>query len=66
MGIYNVMKKLILNDNNKYENGNITKDEYVALKEEHQSKLDVFYACGRISKTQYDDLRDLFLRPEED
>ena len=53
---YTSMKRLITNENTKYNNGSITAEEYELWKETSQNKLDVFFACNRLTQTQYEEL----------
>lgn len=53
---YVSMKKLITNENNKYESGVITAEEYGLWKTNTQNKLDVFFACNRLTQAQYEEL----------
>lgn len=53
---YMSMKKLIVNENKKYENAAITAEEYNLWKENTQNKLDVFFACNRLTQSQYEEL----------
>ena len=53
---YISMKKLITNENNKYESGAITAEEYGLWKTNTQNKLDVFFACNRLTQAQYEEL----------
>ena len=53
---YMSMKKLIVNENKKYENAAITVEEYNLWKENTQNKLDVFFACNRLTQSQYEEL----------
>lgn len=53
---YTSMKRIITNENIKYNNGSITADEYELWKETSQNKLDVFFACNRLTQTQYEEL----------
>lgn len=58
---YSTMKKLILNANAKYQSGVWTEEEYNEYKQEQQNKLDVFYAKGRLTDSQYEELTGLWL-----
>lgn len=58
---YNTMKKLILNANAQYKNGFWTEEQYNEYKEVQQNKLDVFYAKGRLTEAQYEELTGLWL-----
>lgn len=53
---YATMKKLIVNENNKFNAGLVSEEEYSLWKESTANKLDVFLACGRITDKQYEDL----------
>ena len=53
---YVSMKKLIANENSKYESGVITAEEYGIWKTNTQNKLDVFFACNRMTQAQYEEL----------
>lgn len=58
---YTSMKKLITNQNIKYKNGSVTKQEYDLWKESTMTKLDVFLACNRVTVEQYEELVNMFL-----
>ena len=58
---YTTMKKLILNANAKLQSGAWTREEYDEYKETQQTKLDVFYAKGRLTESQYEELTGLWL-----
>ena len=53
---YTTMKKLIDNANAKRASGAWTEDEYSAYRESAQTKLDVFFAGGRLTQGQYEEL----------
>lgn len=53
---YISMKKLITNENSKYNSGVITAEEYELWRTNTQNKLDVFFACNRITQVQYEEL----------
>lgn len=57
---YSTMKKLIANENAKYEAGMISAEEYVLWKAATMNKLDVFLACNRLSENQYEELVNMF------
>lgn len=54
--VYTTMKKIILNGNNKFNNGEMNAEEYGLLKTDAQNKLDVFYARNRLTQGQYEEL----------
>lgn len=56
---YTCMKKLIQNENNKLANGTVTTEEYNLWKVQTQKKLDVFFACDRLTGAQYEELADM-------
>lgn len=58
---YTTMKKLITNQNIKYNNGVISDDSYRLWKTSTLNKLDVFLACDRITQEQYEELNNLLL-----
>ena len=58
---YSVMKRLIENAVAKRTQGLWQKDEYEAYKEAQQRKLDVFYATGRLTEAQYEELTGLWV-----
>ena len=58
---YTSMKKLITNENNKYNSEMITAEEYDLWKENTQNKLDVFFACGRLTQSQYEELTAMLI-----
>lgn len=53
---YTAMKKLITNQNSKYDSGMITPEEYALWKENTQNKLDVFLTMNRLTSAQYEEL----------
>lgn len=53
---YITMKKLITNQNSKYDSGMITPEEYALWKENTQNKLDVFLTMNRLTSAQYEEL----------
>ena len=55
------MKKLIVNAVAKYQGGGWTKEEYEAYRESQQKKPDVFYAGGRLTESQYEELTGLWV-----
>lgn len=62
---YSMMKKLILNANAKVINGTWTAEEFEAYKTTQQKKIDVFYATGRLTEEQYEELSGLWVEPNE-
>lgn len=60
---YSTMKKLIMNANAKFQSGTWTEAQYLEYKATQQNKLDVFYAKGRLTETQYEELTDMWLVP---
>ena len=58
---YTTMKKLIANANAKYQSGAWTAEEYTEYKTAQQNKLDVFYAKGRLTESQYEELTDMWI-----
>ena len=58
---YKSMKKLILNANAQFQNGYWTAEEYEEYKDAQQNKIDVFYAKGRITEAQYEELTGLWI-----
>lgn len=63
---YTSMKKIIMNENAKYKNELITAEEYELWKINTQNKLDVFFACSRLTQAQYEELCGMLLTPEAD
>ena len=53
---YNVMKKLITNENLKLKEGVTTESEYENFKKSASKKLDVFLTGDRITEEQYAEL----------
>lgn len=53
---YITMKKLIANQNSKYDSGMVTSEEYGIWKENTQNKLDVFLTMNRLTSAQYEEL----------
>lgn len=62
---YSTMKKLIANANAKLQSGAWTNEEYNEYKASQQNKLDVFYAKGRLTEAQYEELTDMWLTPND-
>lgn len=62
---YSTMKKLILNANAKVQSGAWSVEEYEIYKLAQQNKLDVFFAKGRLTEAQYNELTDLWLVPNK-
>ena len=62
---YTTMKKLIENTVAKYERGSMTREEYEAYRESTQRKLDVFFANGRLTEEQYEELTHLWVEVED-
>lgn len=58
---YTSMKKLIANENTKYESGAVTANTYNLWKASTQNKLDVFLACDRLTTAQYEELNGMLL-----
>lgn len=58
---YMSMKRIITNENDQFNAGSITSDEYNLWKEITQNKLDVFFACNRLTQTQYEELCGLLI-----
>ena len=59
--VYVTMKKLISNAVAKYQAGQWSAEEYGAYREAQQHKLDVFYANGRLTEGQYQELTHLWV-----
>lgn len=62
---YSTMKKLILNANARIQTGSWSVEEYLAYKSTQQNKLDVFFEKGRLTTSQYSELTDLWLVPND-
>lgn len=62
---YKTMKKLIENANSNVISGSWSAEEYEAYKLIQQNKLDVFYANGRLTQAQYEELTGMWLTPNE-
>ena len=58
---YSVMKKLIENAVSKYQSGIWSAEEYETYRDAQQRKLDVFYANGRLTEGQYQELTHLWV-----
>ena len=58
---YSVMKRLIENAVAKRTQGLWQETEYEQYKEAQQRKLDVFYANGRLTEAQYEELTGLWV-----
>ncbi len=58
---YTTMKKLILNANARLQDGTWTKEQYGEYREANQKKLDVLYASGRLTESQYGELTHLWI-----
>ncbi len=63
---YKTMIKLIENANAQLMGGSWTEEEYYAYRDTQQNKLDVFYANGRLTQQQYEELTNMWLTPNED
>lgn len=63
---YKTMKKLIENANANVIGGIWSDIEYEEYKLAQQNKLDVFYANGRLTQAQYEELTGMWLVPNED
>lgn len=61
--IYSTMKKLIANANAQLQSGAWSETQFLEYKNAQQNKLDVFYAKGRITESQYEELTDMWLTP---
>lgn len=61
---YTAMKKLIINENGKFNDGLDTAEAYLLWKNNTQNKLDVFYACNRFTAAQYEELSGMLLNIE--
>lgn len=55
------MKKLILNANAQFQSGAWTSEDYEEYKNAQQNKIDVFYANGRLTQAQYEELTGLWI-----
>lgn len=58
---YKSMKKLILNANAQFQSGAWSSEEYEEYKNAQQNKIDVFYANGRLTQAQYEELTGLWI-----
>ena len=58
---YKSMKKLILNANTQFQSGAWSAEEYEEYKNAQQNKIDVFFANGRLTQTQYEELTGLWI-----
>ena len=58
---YQSMKKLINNQNIKYNNGSVDTESYNIWKTNTLNKLDVFLACDRLTQAQYEELTSLLI-----
>ncbi len=56
MNAYTTMKRLIDALNRKYESGRIGEDAYTATAATYMTRIDVFFAMGRISDAEYQEL----------
>ena len=61
MMAYSTMKKLIRNANARFESGEWDQEAYEAYKEAQGNKLDVFFAAGRLTEGQYEELAGLWV-----
>lgn len=59
--IYSTMKKLIANANAQLQSGAWSETQFLEYKSAQQNKLDVFYAKGRLTEGQYEELTDMWL-----
>lgn len=62
---YVAMKKLIMNANNRLNEGVDTAEAYLLWKKSTKNKLDVFFACDRITLSQYEELTRMLLDIEQ-
>ena len=62
---YTAMKKLITNANNRFNNGIDTAETYSLWKKSAKNKLDVFFACDRITLSQYEELTKMLIDTEQ-
>lgn len=62
--IYDIMKKLILSANAKYKTKEWTFEQYSEYKNSQQGKIDVFFAKGRLTENQYNELTDIWIDAE--
>ena len=62
---YTTMKKLIANANAQFQSGAWTETQYLEYKAAQQNKLDVFYAKGRLTTDQYEELTGMWLEPNK-
>ena len=58
---YKSMKKLILNANAQLQSGAWSSEEYEEYKGAQQNKIDVFFANGRLTQAQYEELTGLWI-----
>ena len=58
---YSTMKKLITNANGKLQDGSLNKEQYEEYREGQQKKLDVFFATGRLTEAQYEELMRMWI-----
>ena len=58
---YKSMKKLILNANAQFQSGAWTAEDYEEYKNIQQNKIDVFFANGRLTQPQYEELTGLWI-----
>lgn len=62
---YEAMKKIITNENKKYSERIISTEEYALWSKNAKNKLDVFFACDRITLAQYEELTKLLISVTE-
>lgn len=58
---YEAMKKIITNENRKYSDSGVSAEEYELWSKNAKNKLDVFFACDRITLAQYEELTRLLI-----
>lgn len=58
---YKSLKVVITAENEKFNNGEVTTDEYASWKEATVRKMDLFLTCDRINDAQYSELTELFV-----
>lgn len=56
MNAYSTMKRLIANLNQKHDSGRISDEAYTATAATYMTRIDVFFAMGRISDAEYQEL----------
>lgn len=66
MNTYKNLELIINHANEQYKNGSTTEEEYELWKQNTRNKLDVFFACNRLTQAQYEELAGMFISVGEE